>query len=79
MSAPAPKRAYHFTLDLHADDRAELAYALQRLADDVLAEAWVGQTSGGSSSGHHAVLTIDPEMSPERYQAALAEWMAARR
>lgn len=75
---PAPRRAYHLTIDVGADTFNDLIDLLHHI-EYTLHAGSTNVTSGGYASGGMWTLTHDPEMTHDRYAAACAEWLAARK
>ena len=76
-----PHRRHHLTLDLEADDRAELVNQMHHIADQIEREGrdTADIDSGGWASGHRLRITTDPDMTGDRFQELLAEWAADRK
>ena len=76
-----PMRALRLTLKLEADNRAELAWALHNMADQIEREQLTVGVSGGPYSGAIYELLHDPAQTHEQYfrdvQAYLADKKAA--
>lgn len=72
-----PMRALRLTLKLEADNRAELAWALHNMADQIEREQLTVGVSGGPYSGAIYELLHDPAQTHEQYfrdvQAYLAD------
>jgi len=76
-----PMRALRLTLKLEADNRAELAWALHNMAEQIEREQLTVGVSGGPYSGAIYELLHDPAQTHEQYfrdvQAYLADKKAA--
>jgi hypothetical protein len=78
-----PKRRYHMTLELGADDMEELIRAIDDFSLQLslyrkeLAEDYVS-VSGGPHSGYSVRIDFDSEMTHERYHEAIRQWIAER-
>ena len=72
-----PMRALRLTLKLEADNRAELAWALHNMAEQIEREQLTVGVSGGPYSGAIYELLHDPAQTHEQYfrdvQAYLAD------
>lgn len=73
----APHRAYELMLDLHADSRGDLLDALSDIIHQISIEDRTGSTSGGSNRGWHWTLTIDPDMTHDRFIEANTAYVKA--
>ena len=80
-SVRPPMRALRLTLKLEADNRAEMAWALHNMADQIKREELTVGVSGGPYSGAIYELLHDPAQTHEQYfrdvQAYLADKKAA--
>jgi hypothetical protein len=70
MVAMTLRRAHSIVIEAGADDKDELIAALGRIIFD-LSRGSTGATSGSPSAGYHFTYTVDPEMTHERYMAAI--------
>lgn len=67
-----PRRQCHLTLDLQADDRIELARALDDIGTRILCEDFAASgASGGVGSGYTFTYDEDPEWTHDRYFDAI--------
>lgn len=71
---PPPKRRLRIVLDLHANDWSALSDAWGDIRHAVFLDGSTNATLGGSDAGWHVEVTDNPDMTPERYRAALNEW-----
>lgn len=78
MSIPAPRRAYHLTIDVSADTFNDLIDLLRHI-EFTLHTGSTDVTSGGYTSGGMWQLAHDPTMTHDRYAAECTAWLAARK
>lgn len=72
-----PKRRVEFSLHLMADSEAECSRMLEQIAFEFDQSKLQGHfVSGGVSSGFWGETIIRPEITPKRYQEALAAYLA---
>ncbi len=79
-----PHRKYELHLTLGADDAETLRDALRSLAFDLegfeTVSAWPYQSvSGAPDCGYSTDIECDPDMTPERYQEELEQYLDARK
>lgn len=75
MSA-VPRRAFHLTLSLGADTKADLVGALESIALRVSRDELTIGVSGGVSSGYIYELLTDPSMTHQKYFADIAKHLS---
>lgn len=71
------RRAHSIMIEAGADDQVGLIATLKAIIFDIQRGS-TGATSGSPSAGYHFTYTIDPEMTHERYMAAIdaiADWL----
>lgn len=79
-SAPAPKRRFTLKIEWGSDDREGLVHALRHIAFEIESGAPPDRViSGRPRDGGHYELVEDPDMTHERYMAALDRWLAERK
>lgn len=75
-----PKRRFHFTLDVQADDMKSLISVLENIVrrseQETLSFSCV---SGGYDSGYYWTLTERPEQTHEKYIEELNTWLEQSR
>ena len=75
MDTP-PRRRLELSLTIGADTLEDLHDALQQFATDLLIDNREEhiRASGGWRSGYSSTLTVDPEMTGDRYRREVQEW-----
>jgi len=73
---PPPHRRYRFQLDLQADDLKSLVADMRHYTTLLLQERITAGASGGYSSGASYALTIDEDMTHEKWEADLDAYLA---
>lgn len=71
---PAPRRAFRAEITVHGDTHADLIDALREIVDRFASEDYRGGASGGPSSGYAVRFSHDPEMTHDRYFAAVDDY-----
>ena len=74
-----PMRALRLTLKMEADNRAELAWALRNMADQIEREELTVGVSGGPYSGAIYELLADPTQRHERYFQQVQEYLQEKK
>ena len=74
-----PMRALRLTLKMEADNRAELAWALISMADQIEREELTVGVSGGPYSGAIYELLADPTQTHERYFQQVQEYLREKK
>lgn len=74
-TAKPPRRAFRLTLKIEADDRIELANALYQFGSQLEADQISTGVWGGPSSGGIYELSIDPDMTHDRYFEGVRQYL----
>lgn len=69
-----PKRRFEITMTVGGDTMKDAVRLIESFADGIMAGS-TNQVSGGYSSGGHFKLTENPDMTHEKYAAALHDYL----
>lgn len=75
MTKNQPRRRHCLTLEIHSDDKEGMFRALQEIALHWDRGMPSRSVTGGCDSAWTIEYQEDPEMTPERYQSALREYL----